>query len=146
MIGNPSSASRGGEGGASFAFLVVQEKGRTLCLAHFKWMYLRDWRAGGVTLNDPQGNESLESSELEVRTGGVARDFEVTEEREERRDDVELEEARLRTRLWNLAAGERGEGGEDGKETEFAWCCSARSKSRNVLPERFLHNCFARSR
>lgn len=55
MVGNPSSASSGGEGvwGTTLAFFIVQEKGRTLCLEHFEWMYLRDWRAGGVTLNDP---------------------------------------------------------------------------------------------
>lgn len=113
-------------------------------------MYRRDWRAGGVTLKDPQGKESLESSEFEVRTGGVARDLEETEESVECREESELEEVRrLRRRLENLVAGDRGEGGdggEDGKEMEFAWCCLARSKSWNVFPERFLHNCMARSR
>ena len=35
-------------------------------------------------------------------------------------EERELEEVRLRTRLWNLEAGVRGEGGEDGKEIELA--------------------------
>lgn len=101
MVGKPSSASRGGEGvgGAAFALLIVHENGKTLGLVDLEWMYLSDWRAGGVTLKDPQGNESLESSELEVRMGGVARDLEETEESEERREESELEEVRLRTRL-----------------------------------------------
>jgi hypothetical protein len=57
---------------------------------------------------------------LEVRTGGVARDLEETEEIVEYREESELEEVRLRRRLWNLVAGVRGEGGEDGNETELA--------------------------
>lgn len=56
---------------------------------------------------------------MEVRTGGVARDFEEAEESVECREESELEEVRLRRRLWNLVAGVRGEGGEDGKETEL---------------------------
>ena len=64
----------------------------------------------------------MESSELDVRTGGVASDLEETEESVEYREDSELVEVRLwlRTRLWNLVAGAKGEDGEDGKETEFA--------------------------
>ena len=81
-----------------------------------------------------------------MRTGGVTRDLEETEESVDCREESELEEVRLRTRSWSLVAGDRGEGGEDGKEMELAWCCSARSNSWNVLPERFLHNCLARSR
>lgn len=54
-----------------------------------------------------------------MRTGGVARDLEETEERVEYLEESELEEVRVRSRLWNLVAGERGEGGEDGKETEL---------------------------
>jgi len=57
---------------------------------------------------------------LEVRTGGVARDLEETEESVDCLEERELEEVRLRTRLWNLEAGVRGEGGEDGKEIELA--------------------------
>ena len=122
MVGNPSSGSVGGDGvgGATFVFRTVQKKGMPLGLSDFEWMYLRDWRAGGVTLKDPYGNESVESSELEVRTGGVARDLEDTEETVECLEESELEEARLRSRLWNLVAGVMGEGGEDGKETELA--------------------------
>lgn len=49
-------------------------------------------------------------------------DLEETEESVEYREESELEEVRLRlrSRLWNLVAGVRGEEGEDGKETEFA--------------------------
>jgi len=57
---------------------------------------------------------------LEVRTGGVARDLEEMEEIVECREESELEEVRLRRRLWNLVVGVRGEGGEDGNETELA--------------------------
>jgi hypothetical protein len=57
---------------------------------------------------------------LEVSTGGVARDLEETEDIVDCLEESELEEVRLRTRLWNLVAGLRGEGGEDGKETELA--------------------------
>jgi hypothetical protein len=55
MVGNPSSVSSGGDGvwGTTLALLIVQEKGMTLGLRDFEWMYRRDWRAGGVTLKDP---------------------------------------------------------------------------------------------
>jgi len=55
IVGNPSSVSSGGDGvwGTTLAFLIVQEKGMTLGLRDLEWMYLRDWRAGGVTLKDP---------------------------------------------------------------------------------------------
>ena len=52
-----------------------------------------------MTLKDPYGNESVESSEFEVRTGGVARDLEETEETVECLEESELEEARLLSRL-----------------------------------------------
>ena len=55
MVGNPSSGSVGGEGvcGMAFVLRTVQKKGMPLGLADFEWIYLRDWRAGGVTLKDP---------------------------------------------------------------------------------------------
>lgn len=55
IVGNPFSAGSGGDGtgGITFALFMVQEKGETLGLKDLEWMYLRDWRAGGVTLNDP---------------------------------------------------------------------------------------------
>lgn len=56
MIGNPSSGSVGGDGvrGMTLVLRVVQRKGIVaLGFAAFEWMYLSDWRAGGVTLKDP---------------------------------------------------------------------------------------------
>lgn len=57
-----------------------------------------------------------------MRTGGVATDLEETEESVDCREESELEEVRLRLRmrLWTLVVGGGGEGGEDGKEMEFA--------------------------
>ena len=56
-----------------------------------------------------------------MSTGGVARDLEETEEIVDCLEESELVEVRrLRRRLWNLVAGLRGDGGEDGKEMELA--------------------------